>query len=109
MTTGARNLLILGVLSSMIAVGTAGVSLVIYHKTGDIYLDRSRPGFLPDEEEIEKQEDKKEDDYTFDSNGELTQEVLKKYLEELKEEIDSVDEYEKPFDKESLSNERLGL
>ena len=108
MTNGARNLLILGVASIVIAVGTTGVSLAIYHNTGDIYLDRSRPGFLPDEEEIEQDEDIT-DEYTFDSNGELTKEVLKEYLEKLDLEIKAVDSYEKPFDAEALSNERLGL
>ena len=46
---GGRNLLILGIISVLIAVTTTGVSLAIYHYSGDIYLDRSRPGFLPDE------------------------------------------------------------
>ena len=43
---GAR-VVILGVVAIMIAVATTGVSLAVYHNSGDIYLDRSRPGFLP--------------------------------------------------------------
>ena len=54
---GGRNLVILGVVSTVLAVMTTGVSLAIYHNTGDIYLDRSRPGYLPDEEEIENEEE----------------------------------------------------
>ena len=54
MTHGGRNLVILGVAATVIAIITTGVSLLIYHNSGDIYLDRSRPGFLPDEEEAEE-------------------------------------------------------
>ncbi len=49
---GAINLIIMGLLAVLIAVSTTGISLAIYHNSGDIYLDRSRPGYLPDEEEI---------------------------------------------------------
>jgi alpha-galactosidase/6-phospho-beta-glucosidase family protein len=45
----------------MIALATTGVSLAIYHNSGDIYLDRSRPGFLPDEQEIKQEEQKEEE------------------------------------------------
>ena len=69
MTVGGRNLIILGMISVVVAVATTGVSLAIYHNSGDIYLDRSRPGFLPDEEEIS---DDVEADYEFDKSGTIT-------------------------------------
>ena len=107
---GARNLFILGIASILIAVGTAGASLAIYHNTGDIYLDRSRPGFLPDKEEIEQDDDiVVDEDYNFSANGKLDKEILKEYLEKLDLEVKAVDSYEKPFDAEALSDERLGL
>ncbi len=109
MSSGAKNLLILGILSTIIAVGTTGVSLAIYHNTGDIYLDRSRPGFLPDEEEIEQDESIVDDGYKFADHGEITDEILREYLEKLELEIKAVDAYEKPFDAEALSDEKLGL
>ena len=109
MSSGARNLVILGILSTVIGIATAGVSLAIYHNTGDIYLDRSRPGFLPDEEEIEQQDEIKEVDYQLEPSGEITSEILTEYLEKLEEEVKGVDAYQKPFDTEALSNERLGL
>lgn len=110
MTKGGRNLVILGILSCAIAVGTAGVSLAVYHGTGDIYLDRSRPGFLPDKEEIaEEEEDHGDGDYKFVPNGTVTGEVLDEYLKELKEEIDTLNLYENPFDASALSDERLGI
>ena len=49
---GGWNLVILGIMAVVIAVITSGVSLLIYHNSGDIYLYRSRPGFLPDERKI---------------------------------------------------------
>ena len=68
MTHGGRNLVVMGIVSIIIACTTTGVSLAIYHNTGDIYLDRSRPGYLPDEEEIE-QEDNEGEEYVFEKNG----------------------------------------
>lgn len=108
LTHGGRNLVILGVVSTIIAVVTTGVSLLIYHNSGDIYLDRSRPGYLPDEEEIEEEETK-EEEYIFEKSGKLTAEVIEEYLEKLRVEIRAVDAYERPFDESVLSDERLGI
>ena len=100
--------MILGVAATVIAVVTTGASLVIYHNSGDIYLDRSRPGYLPDEEEIEE-EGEKEEEYVFEKTGKLTMNVIEEYLEKLQVEVRAVDEYEKPFDESALSDERLGI
>lgn len=108
LTHGGKNLVILGVASTAIALITTGVSLVIYHNSGDIYLDRSRPGYLPDEEEIEE-ESEKEEEYNFEKSGKLTVEVIEEYLEKLDVEIRAIDSYDKPFDEEVLSDERLGI
>ena len=105
---GGRNLVILGVVSTLIALVATGVSLLIYHKSGDIYLDRSRPGYLPDEEEIEE-EGEKEEEYVFEKSGKLTVEVVEEYLEKLKTEIKAIDAYESPFNESVLSDERLGI
>lgn len=108
-TSGGRNLIIMGVFSILIAVLTTGVSLLIYHNSGDIYLDRSRPGFLPDEEEIEEKEEKKEEEYTFQKSGAITTEILEEYLKEMETEVRAIDSYEKPFDASVLSDEHLGI
>lgn len=108
MTHGGRNLVILGVASTVIAVVVTGASLLIYHNSGDIYLDRSRPGYLPDEEEIEK-EGEKEEEYNFEKSGKLTVEVIEEYLEKLNIETKAIDAYEKPFDEDVLSDGRLGI
>lgn len=107
---GSRNLVLLGVISVLIATATTSVALAIYHNSGDIYLDRSRPGFLPDEEEVDDGNDKNEDDeYDFARDGQLTQADMDEFLKHLKEEIKAIDEYKNPFGKEVLSDERLGI
>lgn len=106
---GGRNLVILGVVSTVLAVMTTGVSLAIYHNSGDIYLDRSRPGYLPDEEEIENEEENEVEEYSFEKSGKLTVEILAEYLERLQAEIKAIDAYEQPFDESVLSDERLGI
>lgn len=108
MTVGSRNLIILGVVSGIIALATTGVSLAVYHNSGDIYLDRSRPGYLPDKEEIEE-EDIESDDYVFEKSGKVTKEVLDEYLEKLEIEVEAIDAYKKPFDASALSDEKLGI
>ena len=106
MTVGGRNLTILGVVSVIVAVATTGVSLAVYHNSGDIYLDRSRPGFLPDEEEIS---DDVEGNYEFDKNGEITREVIEDYLKKLETEVKALKSYKDPFSAEALSDEKLGI
>lgn len=109
MTHGGRNLVILGIASTMIALVTTGVSLAIYHNSGDIYLDRSRPGFLPDEQEIKQEEQKEEEEYSFEKSGKLTIQVVEEYLEKIQLEVKSIDAYERPFDENALSDDRLGI
>ena len=105
---GGRNLIILGVAAVLIAAITSWVSLVIYHNSGDIYLDRSRPGFLPDEEEIEE-ETEDEEEYNFSKTGPIDLTVLEEYLNELQVEVEAVDAYEKPFEEKILSDESFGI
>lgn len=107
MTGGGKKLMILGLVSILIALATTGVSLAIYHNSGDIYLDRSRPGFLPDEEEIE--DDEPEEEYVFEKSGKITKEVVKEYLEKLQLEINEIDEYKEPFNEKALSDDTLGI
>lgn len=105
---GGRNLVVLGVMAVLIATITSGVSLIIYHNSGDIYLDRSRPGFLPDEEEIEEEIDD-EEEYDFSKTGPIDLTVLEEYLDKLKVEVEAIDVYEKPFGEKVLSDESLGI
>ncbi len=107
MTKGGRNMVILGIASVLVAFATTGVSLAVYHNSGDIYLDRSRPGYLPDEAEAEGEAI--EEEYSLEKSGKVTKELLEEYLEKLDAEIKVVDTYETPFDVEALSDEKLGI
>lgn len=106
---GRWNLVILGVVATVIAAVTTGVSLVVYHNSGDIYLDRSRPGFLPDEEEIEEETEDDDNNYDFSKTGPIDLTVLEEYLEQLQAEVDAIDAYEKPFEEKALTDENFGI
>lgn len=105
-TKSNHNLLILGVFSVSIAIITTVVSLVVYHNSGDIYLDRSRPGFLPDEEEVKNLPDQ---DYSFPDTNIITEEILDDFIKEYQEVIDYIDDLESPFSETPLSNQSLGI
>ena len=105
---GGRNLIILGVSTILIAAVATGISLLIYHNSGDIYLDRSRPGFLPDEEELELEETQ-EETYEFERTGKISKEIIEEYLKNLDAEVKVIDSFENPFNPEALSDERLGI
>lgn len=108
-TKGGRNLVVLAAIAIMISLSLTTVSMAIYHYSGDIYLDRSRPGYLPDTEEVETEEDTEEGVYSFEKTGSITKEVLDEYLKKLQIEIDALNEYQDPFNDEALSNEHFGL
>lgn len=103
---GSRNLTILGIVSTGIAILTTAVSLIIYHNSGDIYLDRSRPGYLPDKSEIQTQV---ESSYDFSVTGPLTKEVLDEYIKHYNDELNTIDDLEAPFSEEPLSDKSLGI
>lgn len=107
MTKGGRNLVILGVVSVVAACATTGVSLALYHNSGDIYLDRSRPGYLPDEEEI--MDEPIEEDYDLEESGAVTKPVLYEYLDAYKRELEAIDAYKDPFASSALSDQKLGI
>ena len=109
MKKGGRNLVILGLASAGIAMVTTGISLAIYHNSGDIYLDRSRPGFLPDEAEVEEEENEKQEEYSFEKSGVMTMAGLEEYLKELEKEVQEMDSFKEPFGQKVLSNEQLGI
>lgn len=108
MTSGARNLCLLGLGATAITFVFTFITLKIYHDSGDIYLDRSRPGFLPEKEEVEQ--DRDETDYTFSESGLISEEVLDEYLENLKKELNRLNDFSSdPFGPTPLTDESLGI
>ena len=100
------NLLLLGIGSALIAIITTSISVLIYHNSGDIYLDRSRPGFLPDKEEIEHTED---EEYEFSEDGPITEYDLDEYLKYFQDEMNELDDLKQPYSAEPLSDNALGI
>ncbi len=107
-TRGGRNLAILGVGSILLAIITTSVSLAMYRISGDIYLDRSRPGYLPDEEEVEK-DTNITTNFTFSDSGTLTAEDLDEYLNALHTLDSRLKNFDDPYSPVPLSDESLGI
>ena len=103
---GRRNLIILAIGSGFIALATTVASLQIYRATGDIYLDRSRPGYIFDDEKHSEEDDQKE---SFSNEGEITVEALDEYLKELDTVIKRVDDSASDYSLEPLSDDSLGI
>ena len=103
---GGRNLIILGIASILIALATTSVSLAIYRATGDIYLDRSRPGFISEGEEHNKEDDSREE---FSNEGVMDQKAFDEYLKELDLLTERIDGSSDSFASEPLSDDSLGI
>lgn len=101
---GGRNLVLLGLAATFIAIITSGISLYLYHSSGDIYLDRSRPGYLPEE----KEEDT-DTDYVFSDTGAIDATVLEDYLRHLDRVIEGPKSIASPFSEKSISDDTLGI
>lgn len=107
-THGKRNLLFLGGGALAITALTTGLSLWIYRSSGDIYLDRSRPGYLPDAAEADEESDVKSS-YTFSDTGALTSSDLKEYLKELRTVDNRIKAISDPYSAAPLSDQSLGI
>lgn len=105
---GDRNLTILGIGAILIALTTTSIGILVYHNSGDIYLDRSRPGYLPDPEEVEEEQNISST-YTYPENGPLDKSELEDYLKELKKINDRLKALANPYSASPLSDESLGI
>lgn len=108
MTRGNRNLIILGIGALLITALSTTTSLAIYRLSGDIYLDRSRPGYLPDQEEI-KDEPTEPINFTFPDSGAIDHETLAEYLKEYQKILNRLENFTDPFAPSSLSDQSLGI
>lgn len=108
LSSGSRHLLLLGLGATLITVVATAIALYVYHESGDIYLDRSRPGFLPETAEVEQ--DKDSSDFSFADSGEITPEILDDFLVNLKQELNRLNDFSSdPFGATPLSDESLGI
>jgi hypothetical protein len=104
--SGGRNLLILTGICVIFAIATTSLSLFIYRKTGDVYLDRSRPGYISEGEEKPENQSVKP---TFDDDGPINEEQLDLYLKELESAKKNIDDSKDGFSSTPLSNNSLGI
>lgn len=107
-TSGGRNLTILGVGALLITILTTTASLLIYRNSGDIYLDRSRPGYLPDEDEV-KEEPVTNNSFSYPDIGPLNKAELEQYLKELRAINARLEALSDPYAPGPLSDESLGI
>jgi hypothetical protein len=105
------NLGVLAIVAALIALITTSISLYIYKVTGDIYIDRSRPGYISKEEEgkISDDSSKKTSAYEFSSEGKINEKVLKKYLEKFESVQVKTQSPDSDFNETPLSDESLGI
>lgn len=103
---GGRNLLLLCLIATILATTTTAISLIIYHSTGDIYLDRSRPGYIAEDETHDEADDSKE---SFESDGAVTAETLKEYENQLKTVEGRLENASSAFSGDPISDETLGI
>lgn len=107
--TGARNIVILGVASIIIALITSLVSLYVYHKSGDIYLDCSLPDADCPSARSDSEENNQSQVYVFEDTGNINEKVLDEYLKEISTLTKRLKKLESPFGGEALSDKSLGI
>lgn len=103
---GGRNLLLLAFFSVIIAGVSIAASLHIYRVTGDIYLDRSRPGYIAEDEVHNNEDDGKE---IFSKDGEINKQVLEEFLESYDEVFDRIEKSGDSFNETPVSDFTLGI
>ena len=109
MSKGGRNLIILGVGAIIIASATSAVSLYVYHKSGDIYLDCSLPEADCPSARAGSEENNRENAYTFSDSGEINERTLTEYLNEIQTPITRIQKLGKPFGDDILSDKSLNI
>ena len=103
---GGRNLILLGLGATVIALLSTAASLQIYRATGDIYLDRSRPGYIFEGEKHSAEDDQKE---SFSNEGEITEKAIDEYLKEYDKVIERINGASDDFSQEALTDDSLGI
>jgi flagellar basal body-associated protein FliL len=101
----SKKLFIMILITIAISILSTVISLLIYKLSGDIYIDRSRPGFIS---EKEKDEPKEPDNaYSFPLEGEITRYDLDDFYEKLSGV--TADMYVDAFSPDALSDDVLGI
>ncbi len=105
---GNRRLLVFGVGAIVIAFISAGLSLLVYTISGDLYLDRTRPGFIS-ENEGGAENPPAEQLISFPNDGAVTSGVLEEYLDQLDKLQEDINVDPGAFSGDALSDETLNI
>lgn len=105
---GGRNLAIFGVVAIILGVASSFLSLYIYNVTGDVYLDRSRPGFIS-EDEPDEPGSSTDQETAFSPDGTITEQDIDEYLKKLDQVIKDVTPESGAFSADALSDESLNI
>jgi len=105
---GGRRLTILGLVTIFIALASSSISLFLYTSSGDIYLDRSRPGFISEIEPPAKNEPNNQTK-AFPPDGTITQNALSEYLRKLDALVKEISSESDAFSSDALSDEALNI
>lgn len=100
---GGRNLALLGILAIAIALLTTSVSIYFYSK-GDIYIDRSRPGYISEDEKHNDEDDRQE---KYSNEGDVTEKSIDEYLDELDRVTERIEATQNDFGPDPLSDDNL--
>jgi hypothetical protein len=93
------------ILSIFLALISTIIGLLIYKLSGDIYIDRSRPGYISDQEKNEN--DGADDAYSFSSDGEVSRKDLDEFYVHMSEAVGDIKA--NAFSPDDLSDEALGI
>lgn len=107
MTKGGRNLVLLTTGTISIAIITTAISLFVYRNSGDIYIDRSRPGYLPDKSETKTA--KSETKFVFPDTGNISRSTIKEYREQYQKVLTHLHKIKEPYSPAALSDQALGI
>lgn len=102
--SGSKNLLILAIAAVLIAVATTMTGVYLYVSSGDIYLDRSLPGLLPEETEADEG---RNEQYVFNDYGPMNKGVVDEFLKYFDAAESEVEAFAEPFSDKPLSDENL--
>jgi len=109
-SSGGRRLAILGFVAILIAFITSSVSLIIYTASGDIYLDRSRPGFISsDEAKANQTKPPDSQPAIFPPDGIMTKNAINDYLKKLDTILQDVTTDSSAFHSDALSDAALNI
>jgi len=105
---GRYRLAIFGVVAILIALVTSGVSLFVYTVSGDIYLDRSRPGFISDNDSSFENDETSQTN-VFPPDGPITVGTIDDYLRKLDTLVQDITSDSTAFSSDALSDEALNI